>query len=246
MIDGGVATEALRQRRRLAEDEAVLVVEDRADMLHAAERKGWREQQVEFGKGEGDTEPVAEPAYGGAIGRDLRIGIDLGAARGARVEADRALPRRRGSPVRPGARGEGGKIGGNRLGFGEAPARAAGHRPLGIERAVGDHRPTARRGQSPAEPRLEVGLVEAGEQQIGVGGDEQGVEIGLAVLVVMIADDRRPRRRDRCREAGGYDVGAGLQQRRGQDEVAVDPLGRGHRTAVDDQIGEHRPAKVED
>ena len=62
------AADALRQRRRLAEDEAVLVVEDRADMLHAAEGKGGRKHQVELGEGKGDLEPVAEPAHCGAVG----------------------------------------------------------------------------------------------------------------------------------------------------------------------------------
>ena len=245
VIDGLVAAEALGQRRRLAKDEAVLVVEDGADMFHAAEGEGGGEQQVELGEGEGDGEPGGEPVYGGAVGGDLGLGIDLGAAGGAGVEGDRLFVRGGGGPVRPGAGGEGGEIGGDGLGFRELPAGCGAGGGLRLQRAVGDRGPVGRGRQVPAETGLQVRLVETGKEQVGVGRHEQRVEIGPVVGIVVEADDGRARGGDRRLEPGGQRVAAGAQQALRQDHVAV-AAGVGSKgTAVDHDVAEQGAAEIE-
>src|SRR5258705_9112897 len=54
--------------------------------------------------------------------------------------------------------------------------------------------------QGECELGLDVGLVEAGEQQVGVGRHEQRVEVVALVDVVGKANDARACRRDRSEE----------------------------------------------
>ena len=68
--------------------------------------------------------------------------------------------------------------------------------------AVRDRDPARRHREREREARLEIGLVEAGKEQVRVRRDEQRVEIVGAVLVVVEADDARAGRRDRRREVG--------------------------------------------
>ena len=52
---------------------------------------------------------------------------------------------------------------------------------VGRGRAVGHHLPVGGGGHGDVEGGLEVGLVEAGEHPLGVGGFELGVEVDLVV-----------------------------------------------------------------
>ena len=73
--DRGEATELARQRGSLAEDELVLVVEDRTRVLHAAERKRGREHKIELLKRIRPREIALHPPEGAVIEREQRVEV---------------------------------------------------------------------------------------------------------------------------------------------------------------------------
>ena len=88
--------------------------------------------------------------------------------------------------------------------------------------ARSDHdRPVGGRGEREADAGLEVGLIEAGEELVGVGRDEQGVEVVAPVGRVVVADDARPARRDVGDEVEVERVLAGSKQTGRDEEVSV-------------------------
>jgi hypothetical protein len=110
---------------------------------------------------------------------------------------------------------------------------------------VGDDGPVVGRGDGQLEAAFQVGLVETGEGHARVHGDEEGVEVFAAVVVVFEAGDGF---------AGGGDVGsefysdevfARAKGRGGQDDVAVLDLGRDGR-AVERDAGNVAVAEVEE
>ena len=73
------------------------------------------------------------------------------------------------------------EVGRQRLGGGEVVHRRPGGTLRGLVGRVGDHHPLGRGGDDERDAGLEVGLVEAREDALGVGGLELGVEVHLVV-----------------------------------------------------------------
>ena len=113
------------------------------------------------------------------------------------------------------------------------------------DRAIGEHIPLERCAEVEGDARFEVGLVEAGEELIRVGGDEEGVEVIAAVGVVRFDD---------AGTAGG-DVGDegelegvfGVEERGGGDaDVIAVEGGRVDGVPVGAQGGDASAAEVDD
>ena len=75
VVDRGLPAQRLRDGGPLAVDEALLVVEHRPRMLHAAERKCRREQKIILAEGIRHTEPVTQPAQRLRVHGDQRVGL---------------------------------------------------------------------------------------------------------------------------------------------------------------------------
>ena len=90
----------------------------------------------------------------------------------------------------PRASGKRHEVGAQRVRFGEmVRERVRGGVGAG-ERTVGDDRPPGTCAQGEGDARLEVGLVKAGEELVGVGRDKQRVEVLVAVRAVGGSNDR--------------------------------------------------------
>ncbi len=100
-------------------------------------------------------------------------------------------------------------------------------------------------GEGEIEAAFEVGLVEAGEGHAGVHGDEEGVEIFAAVVVVFEAGDGFAGGSDVGGEFGFDGVFAGAEIGGGEDEVAVLD-GGGDRGAVQSEGRDLAVAEVEE
>ncbi len=192
VIDGGLASKPLVERRRFAVDERLFVVEDRARVFHAAERECRSEQEVELVERIGDAEVVLQPGAGAPVERHERVGFHFARPRGAHPEVDvsavaqlRIWTGREGEEVR-------------RDGFGrrEHELRCGAGRHFRERRAVGKRPPSRRNGEGEREYGLEVRLVEAWEQQVGVRWDQQRVEVVALVRVIGEANDAGASRGD--------------------------------------------------
>ena len=217
---GREPAEPAGQGRPLAEDEAVLAVEDRAGMLHAAEGKRRREHEVELLERVRPPEVALHPVERAAVEREQRVQVRLPGAGAADVGVDRAAALRRAHPM-PRPRGEGDEVGADRLGLGEPRGDPPARRVRRSGRSVGDGQPGGRRRERQRHARLQVGLVEAGKELARVGGDEQGVEVVAAVGRVVTPDDARAGRRDVGDEPEVELVLAGAKQAGRDDRVAV-------------------------
>ena len=176
------AVEPLNFGRRVAEDHP-LRVGDAAHILHRAHIELGHENLVVLAERVAEVEEVgveAEPLAG-----DLEefVGIEVLLQRGAAEHAERGvLPAIVKAHVGPGReREQVGAEAGRRL---KPPpgARAALDRLRLGGRIVADDLPLRRRGHRQVVGRLEVGLVEAGQQAVRVVGLEVGVEVLRAVF----------------------------------------------------------------
>ena len=103
-----------------------------------------------------------------------------------------------------------------------------------------------RRRERQPHARLQVRLVEAGEELARVGRDEQRVEVVAAVGRVVASDDARAGGRDVGHEAEVELVLAGAEQASGDDGVAISDGGRPIGRAVGGGTDEAAAAEVED
>jgi hypothetical protein len=192
----------LRLRGTLAIDEALLVVEHRAGMLHATKRKGGRQQKVVLAKRIWHTKPVAKPTERQRVGRNQRIGLGLLRARRADEHSHRR--RRRSRRQRTKSRHDGvrsrrkrNQVRADRPRLGEV-MRDRRRGAVGVHGGtVRQHAPGTRRRHLQCHARLEIRLVKAGKEQVGIRRHEQGVEIVLAISCIARPDDAGARRRDR-------------------------------------------------
>jgi len=77
VIDRRLSAKQLRERRALAIDEGLFVVEHSARMLHSAEGKGWSEHEVELLERKGLCRVSLQPGDRTRVDRDERISFDL-------------------------------------------------------------------------------------------------------------------------------------------------------------------------
>ncbi|CKT50950.1 Uncharacterised protein [Mycobacterium tuberculosis] len=108
------------------------------------------------------------------------LGVHVFGKRGPAIDAEWDFPVVVDVSVRPGrvwSGDQGHQIGAHPRGSGEGVYAVC----RGQRRAVGDHLPVRGRGHPHVKRGLEVGLVEAGEHALGVGGFELRVQVGLAV-----------------------------------------------------------------
>src|SRR3984957_13122808 len=103
--DRGLAPESLHESRALPIDEALLVVEDRARVLHPAERERWREDDVELLERKRSIEIVLQPIQRTAVVVENRIPFDFGLPRRPHIQGDGSRSRRAGNTrPRPGGK----------------------------------------------------------------------------------------------------------------------------------------------
>ena len=101
------------------------------------------------------------------------------------------------------------------------------------------------RGDAEFEAGFEVGLIEAGEGHARVHGDEEGVEVFAAVVLIFKTRDGFAGGSDVRGEFGFDGVGAGVEVRGGEEEVAVGE-GGGDRGAVEGEGGDLAVAEIEE
>ena len=176
------AVEPLDVGRRVAEDHP-LRVGDTADVLHRAHVELGHEDLVVLVERIAEVEEVGVEAQ--ALAGDLEelVGVEVLGQRGAAADAERRVfPAVVEAHV--GTRRERQQVGAEARGGHEATPRAfaALDRLRLGDRVVGDHLPGTGSGDGQVVGALEVGLVETGQQAVGVVGLEVGVEVFGAVL----------------------------------------------------------------
>ena len=191
----GGAAQPLRQGRPLAEDEPVLVEEHRARVLHPPEGEGGREQELELVERIGAGEVPLHPRQRALVRREQRVEVRLAGAGPAHPRGDRPPARCGGGDV-PGAGRERDLVGAERRRLGEAVGRRAAGGVHPDLTSVGERAPGGGRGQGEGHARLQVRLVEAGEELVRVGRHQQRVEVVVPVALVVKPDDARAARGD--------------------------------------------------
>lgn len=249
--DEDVAVEAIEGGGRGAEEDGLFAEEGAAGVFHAAVGEAGDEDHFIFGEGERLREVGGEVLNalggGGLDNGDFGFGgLSFGFAD---PDIGHALC---GEDVDEGSGSEGEEVGGNGFGFGEGGGSSAGR--CGIAKqltiydngeGVGDDVPVLRRSDGEIKARFEVGLIEAGEGHAGVHGDEEGVEIFLAVVVVFKAGDGFACGADVGGEVNFEGVGARAEGLGRQNEMAVAD-GRRNRKAVERDGGDCAVAKIEE
>ncbi len=163
-----------------AEDEFV-AEGDEAGVLHGAGVEFGDERLVVGVEGVGLFEllVVAVEALPGDVEDLVGVGVEVGGEGAAAVDAEGEAGVAGADGV-PGAGGDGDEVGGDAGGGGGGPAAVAG---VGGG-AVGEDGPVPGGGDGDVVGRLEVGLVEGGEDALDVVEEELGVDVGLAVCGV--------------------------------------------------------------
>ena len=242
--DGREAIETLRQSRSLAEDESVFIVEDGARMLHPSKRERRCKNEVELLEWKRATVVALHPVQRTMIQVEQGVEVGFRGAGAPDVCRNRAaIPRRGGVAPWPGSEGD--EIRADRLGLIEARRHPITRGVGGLDGSVGDDRPARRRGQCKADPSLQVGLIEAGEELIRIRRNEQGVEVVAAVGRVMRANDACPAGRDVGGELEVERVLPRLEQLSRNDEVTVPGCVRRDRVTVDRGAAKSSASEVE-
>ena len=240
--DRRLATEQLAERGALAVDEAFLVVEDRAGMLHAAKGKRRREYHVELLEGKALRRVRLQPREGACVQRKEGVELHFGGTGRTRVERHGPAVDRLGVHA-PWTGREGHEVRADGIRLGE-PEGERGGRIDRDQLAIGHRLPPALGGERQGDACLEVGLIEAGEQLVRVSRHEQRVQVVGVVERIVHADDAGARRRDGRAEVEG-DVIVSVAQRGGSEHQVAVVHARGGRSAIRLHAGNAESPKVE-